>query len=118
MGASAFIDEFLHTYLGGEFYPDHPSPIGTYFLNTLQRTRAGTYRTVLKQVTLEHDLQMEVPTALVGIITNSEEVTRVEGQNLAKDLSVFYYETQPSNKENIARIFCDLIALSTYTEVT
>jgi len=71
MGPSAFIDEFLHTYLGGEFYPDHPSPIGTYFLNTLQRTRAGTYRTVLKQVTLEHDLRMEVPTALVGIITDS-----------------------------------------------
>jgi hypothetical protein len=80
----------------------------------LQRTRAGTYRTVrksaigLKQVTLKHDPRIEVTTALVGIITDSEEVTTIEGLNLADEIGIHYCETKPTDSETIKGIFQDL----------
>ncbi|MFX1286606.1 MAG: hypothetical protein ACFFB5_23415 [Promethearchaeota archaeon] len=51
-----------------------------------------------------------IPIFLIGFITNSEEITTLEGQNLAEELKFFYYETKLTDKETIAKIFEDLAA--------
>ncbi len=49
-----------------------------------------------------------IPVALVGFITDLEEVVTTEGRRLATRLGASYYEIQPSNKEGIINIFHDL----------
>ncbi|MFX1286091.1 MAG: hypothetical protein ACFFB5_20775 [Promethearchaeota archaeon] len=50
-----------------------------------------------------------VPIALVGFITESETVTTAEGQNLADELRVLYYESKPTDKKTVETIYHDLI---------
>ncbi len=50
-------------------------------------------------------ITIQVPTAIVGIITESEEVTREEGEQLAKELNGQYFETQIADKTQIEHIF-------------
>ncbi|MHA1979070.1 MAG: Rab family GTPase [Candidatus Hodarchaeales archaeon] len=47
----------------------------------------------------------QVPIAIVGITTESEEVTREEGELLAKKLEGQYFETQITDKTLIDQIF-------------
>ena len=56
----------------------------------------------------KHIPQPSVPIALVGFITDSEEVTTEEGQNLAEELGVSYYETKPSDRSIMADVCQDL----------
>ena len=56
----------------------------------------------------KHIPQSSVPIALVGFITESETVTTEEGQNLAEELGVSYYETKLTNKRIMAEICQDL----------
>ena len=49
-----------------------------------------------------------VPVALVGFVTESEEVTTVEGQNLADELNASYYELTPTDTKITEKILHDL----------
>ena len=49
-----------------------------------------------------------VPITLVGFITDSEAVTTEEGQNLAEELGISYYETKPTNRRIMAEVCQDL----------
>ncbi len=53
--------------------------------------------------------ESSVPIALVGFITESETVTTAEGQNLADELRVLYYESKPTDKKTVETICHDLI---------
>ncbi|MFX0207279.1 MAG: hypothetical protein ACFFDT_14930 [Candidatus Hodarchaeota archaeon] len=49
-----------------------------------------------------------IPVALVGIITNFEQVTVEEGQTIAQTHNMCYYETQVTDYEQIRYIFHEL----------
>ncbi|MFX0181459.1 MAG: Rab family GTPase [Candidatus Hodarchaeota archaeon] len=49
-----------------------------------------------------------IPIAIVGIITNSEHISKEDGQELAKRLNMSYYEVQPTNFEQISQVFYGL----------
>lgn len=49
-----------------------------------------------------------LPIGLVGLITNTEKITLVEGQELAAELGASYYETIVDDLEYIEHIFHDL----------
>ncbi|MFX0207032.1 MAG: Rab family GTPase [Candidatus Hodarchaeota archaeon] len=49
-----------------------------------------------------------VSIALVGLITKLEKIITAEGQNLAEDLGIYYYETYIKDKNTIEGIFHDL----------
>ena len=55
-----------------------------------------------------HIPSSSVPIALVGIITESEEVTTDEGQNLAKEHRSSYYETDVTDIETITTVVKEL----------
>ncbi|MHA1979174.1 MAG: hypothetical protein ACW98F_13300 [Candidatus Hodarchaeales archaeon] len=54
-------------------------------------------------------IQPEVPTALVGLITqceeNSEEISSEEGHKLATQLNMQYFESQPTDRQQTSEIF-------------
>ncbi len=56
------------------------------------------------------------PLALVGFITDNEEVVTTEGQSLATRLNASYYDIQPSDKEGIIAIFHDLASKVIFPE--
>ncbi|MFX1286603.1 MAG: GTP-binding protein [Promethearchaeota archaeon] len=56
----------------------------------------------------KHLPQATFPIALVGFISDSEEITSFEGQGLAEELNVPYYETTPTDKATIEGIFHNL----------
>ena len=54
---------------------------------------------------LKKYIPQTTPIALIGFVSDSEEVTTAEGQNLAEELSIHYYETKPTDNETIEGIF-------------
>lgn len=56
----------------------------------------------------KHSLDPTIPIALVGLISDSEQVTTEEGQKIAKKHNVFYYETQVTDSEQVCHIFIEL----------
>ncbi|MFX1286069.1 MAG: hypothetical protein ACFFB5_20665 [Promethearchaeota archaeon] len=52
--------------------------------------------------------ESSVPIAILGFITESETVTTEEGQNLANELGVSYYESNLTERKSIETIFHDL----------
>ena len=49
-----------------------------------------------------------IPIAMVGIITEKEEITYEEGQELANQLNIDYYETEVTENRNVSQILQDL----------
>ena len=54
----------------------------------------------------------EKPVAILGIITDSEEVTTEQGQHLADQLSCLYVESHPSDKNLLNNLYSQLVKLS------
>ncbi|UCE12733.1 MAG: hypothetical protein JSV04_11125 [Candidatus Heimdallarchaeota archaeon] len=50
-----------------------------------------------------------IPIVLVGFIGNTEEVTSLEGQKVAEELGMLYYETSPTTQETITPIFLEIV---------
>lgn len=46
-----------------------------------------------------------IPVILLGFITNQEEITTLEGEKLAQELLMFYFETRSIDKEQIYNIY-------------
>jgi small GTP-binding protein len=57
----------------------------------------------------KHIPDESIPVALVGVITNSEHVSAKDAQEFAKKYHMNYYETKPTVRKHISRIFHDLI---------
>jgi hypothetical protein len=55
-----------------------------------------------------HILSQDIPIALVGFITNSEEITREKGHELADELGMSYFETKTTDKEKVIEIYKNL----------
>lgn len=55
--------------------------------------------------------KLSIPLALVGFLTDSEVVTKEEGQQFAEELDAHYFEIQPTNEEAIKEIFHELVLL-------
>ena len=45
---------------------------------------------------------------MVGIVTEKEEITYEEGQELANQLNIDYYETKVTENRNVSQILQDL----------
>lgn len=49
------------------------------------------------------------PLVLIGLISDSDTITKEEGQTLAEELGISYYETRPTDQETIEKIFHTII---------
>ncbi len=55
---------------------------------------------------------VEKPIAILGVITDSEEVTTEQGQQLADDLDCLYFESHPSDKNGLLNLYKKLVKLN------
>ncbi len=64
--------------------------------------------TNLKSHSVRLDKLVDTPIALVGLVSDPEEVTTEKGQDLAEELNASFYETHPTDKKKTAQIFHDM----------
>ncbi|MFX0051360.1 MAG: hypothetical protein ACFFAJ_12875 [Candidatus Hodarchaeota archaeon] len=91
--------------LGGAWYRGASSCIITY-----DKGNRDSFNAIKKwyQVVCTHVSSQDIPIALVGFNTNSKEVTSEEGQELADELGMDYFETKTTDKERVIKIYKNL----------
>ncbi|MHA2304264.1 MAG: hypothetical protein ACXACU_02640 [Candidatus Hodarchaeales archaeon] len=112
------IDEFMkdyREYYGKEYGGKLESPYswyrGTSFcIITYDKSSRDSYNAVKDwyndiRTTI---ISQDIPIALVGFITNSEEITSGKGQELADELDMIYFETKTTDKEGVIEIYKNL----------
>jgi hypothetical protein len=112
------IDEFMEDYreyYGKEYGGKLESPYswyrGTSFcIITYDKSSRDSYNAVKDwyndiRTTI---ISQDIPIALVGFITNSEEITSGKGQELADELDMIYFETKTTDKEGVIEIYKNL----------
>jgi hypothetical protein len=116
------IDEFMkdyREYYGKEYGGKLESPYSWYSrasfcIITYDKSNRDSYNAVKDwyndiRTTI---ISQNIPIALVGFITNSEEITRGKGQELADELGMIYFEAKTSDKEGVIEIYKNLVRKS------